>query len=233
MLRTDLIDLINSGEMWAFVGSGASIDSGGPSWPELVQGTIERLDESKKQEISRRYQSAFSKEDYAKCFSIIEKSIGRELLENIVVDQLKSVQSLGKITSYLADWPFAGYITTNYDGLIKSALQGIQEHGWLSIGNLPNEARQISGNVKQVIWHVHGSISLPNSKSRLMLTEEDRAIASKVPSGQYFSQIGVIPSGLEPFGLDADLGRLLLLEQTHGNLSQEGHIFWGMAGAYP
>ena len=60
-----------------------------------------------------------------------------------------------------------------------------------------------------------------------------RAIASKVPSGQYFSQIGVIPSGLEPFGLDADLGRLLLLEQTHGNLSQEGHIFRGMAGAYP
>ena len=60
-----------------------------------------------------------------------------------------------------------------------------------------------------------------------------RAIASKVPSGQYFSQIGVIPSGLEPFGLDADLGRLLLLEQTHGNLSQEGPIFRGMAGAYP
>ena len=60
-----------------------------------------------------------------------------------------------------------------------------------------------------------------------------RAIASKVPSGQYFSQIGVIPSGLEPFGLDADLGRFLLLEQTHGHLSQEGHIFRGMAGAYP
>ncbi len=60
-----------------------------------------------------------------------------------------------------------------------------------------------------------------------------RAIASKVTSGQYFSQIGVIPSGLEPFGLDADLGRLLLLEQTHGHLSQEGHIFRGMAGAYP
>ena len=28
-------------------------------------------------------------------------------------------------------------------------------------------------------------------------------------------------------------GRVLLLEQTHGNLSQEGHIFRGMAGAYP
>ena len=50
-----------------------------------------------------------------------------------------------------------------------------------------------------------------------------------MPCGQYFSQIGVIPSGLEPFGLDADLGRLLLLEQTHGHLSQEGHIFWDMA----
>ena len=173
MLRTDLIDLINSGEMWAFVGSGASIDSGGPSWSELVQGTIECLDESKKQEINRRYQAAFSKEDYAKCFSIIEKSTGRELLENLVADQLKSVKSPGKITNYLADWPFAGYITTNYDELIKNALQRIQEHGWAPIGNLPDEARQISGNVKQVIWHVHGSTSLPNSQSRLMLTEED------------------------------------------------------------
>ena len=65
------------------------------------------------------------------------------------------------------------------------------------------------------------------------LRRPPRAIASKVTSGQYFSQIGVVPSGLEPFGLDANLGRLLLLEQTHGNLSQEGHIFRGMAGAYP
>ena len=62
---------------------------------------------------------------------------------------------------------------------------------------------------------------------------QPRAIASKVPSGQYFSQVFVIPSGLEPFGLDADVGRLLLLEQTHGDLSQEGHIFRGMTGAYP
>ena len=175
MLRTDLIELINNGEMWAFVGSGTSIDSGGPSWSKLVQGTAERLDESKKQEIihGRRYQSAFSKGDYAKCFSIIEKNVGRELLENLVSNQLESVQSPGRITNYLADWPFAGYITTNYDGLVKNALQDIQEHGWLSIGNSPDEARQISGNVKQVIWHVHGSISLPDSKSRLMLTEED------------------------------------------------------------
>lgn len=175
MLRTDLIELINSGEMWAFVGSGASIDSGVPSWSKLVQGTIESLNENKKQEIDRdrRYKSAFSQGNYARCFSIIEEIIGRKNLEDLVSVQLESVQPPGKVTKGLADWPFAGYITTNYDELIERALQDTQEHGWLSIGNSSDEAQKISGDVKQIIWHVHGATSLSNDKSQLVLTEED------------------------------------------------------------
>ena len=178
MLHTDLIDLINRGGTWAFVGSGVSIDSGFPSWSELVQGTIERLDEDKKQEIVRnkRYKSAFSQGYYPRCFSIIETVIGRTSLENLVTAQLASVQKpLGKIVRYLADWPFAGYITTNYDGLIKRALQNTQEqeYGWLSVGNLPDEVQQISGDTQNVIWHVHGATSLSNDKSQLVLTEKD------------------------------------------------------------
>ena len=178
MLHTDLIDLINRGGTWAFVGSGVSIDSGFPSWSELVQGTIECLDENKKQEIVRnkRYQSAFSKGHYARCFSIIETAIERTTLENLVTAQLESVQKpLGKIVKYLADWPFAGYITTNYDGLIKRTLQYTQkqEYGWLSIGNSPDEVQQVSGDIQNVIWHIHGATSLPNDKSQLVLTEKD------------------------------------------------------------
>ena len=91
----------------------------------------------------------------------------------------------------------------------------------LSVGDLASE------NLKQAVSQMR------REAIRLVESTGLRAIASKVASGQYVSQIGVIPSGLEPFGLDANLGRLLLLEQTHGNLAAEGHIFRGMAGAYP
>jgi hypothetical protein len=44
MLRTDLIDLINCGGVWAFVGSGLSSRAGLPSWPTLTETAADRLD---------------------------------------------------------------------------------------------------------------------------------------------------------------------------------------------
>jgi hypothetical protein len=44
MLRTDLIDIINRGDAWAFIGSGCSVDAGGPSWADLVSKVVDRLD---------------------------------------------------------------------------------------------------------------------------------------------------------------------------------------------
>ena len=37
MLRTELIDLINGGDAWAFIGSGVSADAGGPTWDQLLE----------------------------------------------------------------------------------------------------------------------------------------------------------------------------------------------------
>ena len=36
MLRTDLIDLVNRGDVWAFVGAGTSVDAGGPTWVDSL-----------------------------------------------------------------------------------------------------------------------------------------------------------------------------------------------------
>jgi len=44
MLQTDLIDLVNGGDVWALVGSGPSIDGGGPSWESLARETALHLE---------------------------------------------------------------------------------------------------------------------------------------------------------------------------------------------
>ena len=175
MLRTDLIDLVNGGDMWAFVGSGVSADAGCPSWGGLVEGALKSLDEKARQEIIKdeRYKKAFSLRRFAQCFSRIEAFVARESLEKAVFSQILPVKSPGKILRCLADWPLAGYITTNYDRLLEIALREKGERGWLPVGNSMDEVKKISGDAKKVIWHIHGSTGLETNKSRLILTEND------------------------------------------------------------
>src|SRR4030042_3895799 len=99
MLRTDLIELINRGNMWAFVGSGASVDAGCPSWGVLAERLVTSLDEDVRQELLKddRYTKAFSKKRFAKCFSRIENLIGREALVKGVAAQIETVKSPGRI----------------------------------------------------------------------------------------------------------------------------------------
>ncbi len=40
MLRTELIELVNHGQAWAFIGAGISADAGAPSWRRLLDDTI-------------------------------------------------------------------------------------------------------------------------------------------------------------------------------------------------
>ena len=175
MLRTDLIDLINRGNMWAFVGSGASVEAGCPSWGVLAESIVTSLDENVREGVLKddRYSKAFSKKRFAKCFSRIEALIGKEALVKGVAAQVESVKSPGRILRVLADWPFAGYITTNYDGLLEIALRETGEYGWLPIGNSQEEVRKVSGDAQKLIWHIHGAIGLQEDKFRLVLTEED------------------------------------------------------------
>ena len=41
MLRTDVLDVINSGQAWGFVGAGVSADAGLPSWSALLESVRE------------------------------------------------------------------------------------------------------------------------------------------------------------------------------------------------
>lgn len=172
MLRTDLIDILNSGTAWGFVGSGVSADAGCPTWKGLVEGTVAGFEPEMRSKITNDdlYELAFSKDDFPACFSRIQWFAGRKRLEAAVLELINRTSEPGDLIKRLADLPFAGYTTTNYDNLLETQLQ--TEKGWSSVGNLDQEIRKVSGGATRIVWHIHGSAQM-KGKSRLILTEKD------------------------------------------------------------
>jgi hypothetical protein len=204
MLRVDLINLINQRGTWAFIGSGLSVDSGGPTWKRLVEQTAQSLpaDLQKKIKSDRIYLSKFAKGDYAGCFSRIEKFATRAMVESGVVSQINHLTEPGALIQFVADWPFDGYITTNYDLLLEKSLQRINsQSGWITVGNSADEIRKVSGDARGIVWHAHGAAGLTQSKSRLVISEAD----------------------YDEFYLDPSI----LVQQLRGLLSQRRVVFIG------
>ena len=176
MIDTDLLDLINSGDAWVFVGSGVSVDSGLPSWASLVTLTLGRLISKDKEKIEKdmRFQKGLETSDFAQCFQRMQDIAGQTVVTDVVRQMiLDNTREPGALTKLLADWPAAGYLTTNYDDLIESALQVHNLLGLVDIGNQPDEVRKVSGDVRNIVWHIHGSARQPNAKSRLVIGSED------------------------------------------------------------
>lgn len=173
MLKTELIDTVNSGSAWAFVGSGVSVDAGYPSWRGLVELVMKSINEDKRRSIldDVRYQNALEAEQYDACFSAIERGAGRTELEQKIREHL-APGAKGAIASILASWPFAAYATSNYDSLLEKTLRD-QPGVWIPVGNTDAELPKVSRDATGVVWHVHGAAEMGADKSRLVLTVQD------------------------------------------------------------
>ena len=160
--------------MWAFVGAGASMDAGLPSWPGLLWRVAVRLGMKVALEEPGLLRGAVETGAYARAFGLVEEAVGREVLVGAVRDELAGAEP-GPVLKALADLPFAGYVTTNYDGLLLNALRqaGRRPAPWTRVGNTALEARKVTGDAENVVWHVHGSLDLPLERSRLVLTQDD------------------------------------------------------------
>lgn len=174
MLSQHLIDLLNSGDTWAFVGNGASSGAGVPSWEKLLEKTCT---EAEAQQGSLTGSDKKNFDYYTKearltdAFSVLKSRFGTNEIDLIVSELVTSHVRPGDVTKAIASWPFQAYVTTNYDHLIEAELSSYG--GWASIGNTANENRKISGDVKQIVWHPHGGAKLGDKNSRLVLATSD------------------------------------------------------------
>jgi hypothetical protein len=170
MLHSRLLEIINSRDAWAFVGSGPSSDAGLPDWGTLAQEAA-RHPEATSLGRDELFNAAMLARNYPKCFEFVEGKIGRNALEGILRDHLGAVTAPGELHNMIADLPFKGYITTNYDTLLERALG--TSSGWVSVGNSYNECRKVSREADRVVWHVHGAIGMEAERSKLVVTQRD------------------------------------------------------------
>ena len=176
MIDTELLDLINSGNAWVFIGNGVSVDAGLPSWANLVTLTLARLtsDDQKMVKEDIRFQKRQERNDFAQCLQRMQDIVGQTFVIDMVRQIiLEKTDKPGHLTKLLADWPAAGYLTTNYDDLLELALGINKTLGWIPVGNQPNEVRKVSGDVRDIVWHIHGSARLPDAESRLVIGSKD------------------------------------------------------------
>ena len=175
MLRSELIDVVNNGKAWAFIGSGVSSGSGCPSWKGLVDCVLQGLSSELRPKVEQdgAFTSAYDKALYPSCFSRIQHYAGRKTLDQLIREEFNRHTQPSEIHKSIANWPFAGYVTTNYDGLLERALKTLTHEPWLPVGNSRKEVTKLSGDVSKVVWHVHGSVELPKEESSLVLTAED------------------------------------------------------------
>ena len=163
MIDQRLVDLINSGSAWAFVGSGVSVDAGLPDWQTLYALTVKGLTNQTPEPVElTRLPLLFDK---------LIRNHGREAVNAQVEMHLSNKTTPGELHALVASWPFRNYVTTNYDQLLDKALSAYQ--GWISVGNTPPETRRISGEVSNTVWHPHGMVGLPEEKSRLVISQND------------------------------------------------------------
>ena len=176
MIDTELLDLINSGNAWVLIGSGVSVDAGLPSWASLVTLTLDRLasDDQKMVRKDIRFRKGKERNDFAQCFQRMQDIVGQADVIDVVKQViLTKTQEPGYLTKLLADWPAAGYLTTNYDDLLESALGISKSLGWIPVGNQQSEVRKVSGDVRDIVWHIHGSARLPDTESSLVIGSKD------------------------------------------------------------
>ena len=116
MIDTELLDLINSGNAWVLVGSGVSADAGLPSWSSLVTLTLDRLTSDGQEMVRKdiRFRKGQARNDFAQCFQrmqdIVDQTDVIDVVRQII---LEKTDRPGDLTKLLADWPAAGYLTTN------------------------------------------------------------------------------------------------------------------------
>lgn len=179
----ELAKMINSGHCWAVVGSGASCDLGIASWPELARRVVGVVEHEGSSPELATYEDLLQRGEYPLLFSLAEADLGGvgKLCE-VVGSQLIAARQRGEFYRHLAEWPFACYLTTNFDPYLKNHLDdtGI---GFTVIGNTADEFRKIRADSTGLVVHLHGTTEDPEN---IVLTSKQYVAFRSAPERQYF-----------------------------------------------
>lgn len=167
--------------MIALVGAGASADAGLPDWKGLCGKVVKFATEkapAQREEFKRLYESG----QYLELFEIAEDHVGRDVLVKFLSENLKPIKTESEIHKIIAAYPFAFYLTTNYDDLIKDTLAKAG-YEFAKLYNNPEDVSAVDANTSDVVVKLHGDFV---GKSGLILTTSDFGKLAHDPAFESF-----------------------------------------------
>lgn len=176
MLNTNLIEVVNTGRAWAFLGSGCSAAAGVPTWPCLASETLAELEENHEplpQKKRASFDKAIATGRLPAAFQILKQKYGERAVHDIISRKCGAPNEPTTIHRQLARWPLRAYVTTNYDCLLENALSESDFGGWVTVGNSAAENAKVSADAANIVWHPHGVACTENQNSRLVVATSD------------------------------------------------------------
>lgn len=175
MFDNDLIRRINSGRCFVLIGSGPSTEIGYPSWPMLAKEIWKKVKSLNPDADEISFNSFLTDKSYPEALrqAEVDSKKNRENFVNLAhetFDSLRENRAVNKpIYDFLVQWPFACYLTTNYDDEIQKFLT--RENEYFSVlGNQNQDLANIRDSVTNLIVKIHSDFSHPD---KIILTSED------------------------------------------------------------
>lgn len=179
----ELARLVNKGRCWAVVGAGASCDLGVPSWKELAQEVVQLVESEASEPALESYRRLLEKRDYPSLFTLAEDDLGGiEQLGSLVESLLVAKEPRGDFYRHIAEWPFACYLTTNFDGYLKEHLDDTGS-AFTVLTNSPKDFRKIRADSTGLIVELHGHTG---DLGNIVLTSKQYADFRTSPEREYF-----------------------------------------------
>jgi len=185
MFDKRLIRMINNGRCFVLVGSGPSCEVGYPSWKKLAELTYEKIKQMGSVSDDRSYEKYLTDRKYPELFSLAEHDLGsRTALIDLIKPLLQPhARNQGVIYDIISKWPFACYLTTNYDDEIVSHLLKINVR-YSVLRNRKEDFSYLHDGVSYIIQKLHSDLDHPDE---VILTSADYKRFFVDDAGKYFS----------------------------------------------
>jgi NAD-dependent SIR2 family protein deacetylase len=171
---TPLVRSIAEGNAVAFVGAGASISAGLPSWLTFLKNCLRRAINSSHRPDTWTFAADLLRNgDYLTAAELLQRGIGSQL-EEYIWDEFGMATQPSPIHEAVARIPFSAAITTNYDRLLESAYEDTPPvRTWLDSAAIFSAIR----NRRFCVIKTHGDVG--NRPSLVLTKTEYRDLVQK------------------------------------------------------
>lgn len=184
MFVPGLIKIINHGRCFALVGSGPSCEMGYRSWAQLAAATYKQLTALGLVKDQPSYQKYLDRKSFPELFRQAEIDVNSrvkllEIIEPLLAPEQKTH---GRIYELLVKWPFACYLTTNYDDEISKHLAATGLH-YQTVRNRREDFYSLRDGASHMIVKLHSDLA---HADECVLTSLDYKRLTTDDEGKYF-----------------------------------------------